>query len=58
MLKKEIESGIKKNIVSIVKSRNGKKARHLERKHGSEIDVAKALSYPKGSKTRRHYLTS
>ena len=31
-------------------------ARHLERKHGGEIDVAKALSYSKGSKTRRHLL--
>jgi len=31
-------------------------ARHLERKHMNEIEVAKALSHPKGSKERRMQL--
>ncbi|KAG7456743.1 hypothetical protein MATL_G00239180 [Megalops atlanticus] len=31
---------------------NAKLARHLERKHSKEIDVAQALSFPKGSKRR------
>ncbi|KAL6459462.1 hypothetical protein MHYP_G00329340 [Metynnis hypsauchen] len=30
-----------------------KLARHLERKHSKEVEVAKALSHPKGSKKRR-----
>lgn len=30
-----------------------KLARHLERKHSNEMEVAKALSHPKGSKERR-----
>ncbi|XP_056119701.1 uncharacterized protein LOC130097073 [Rhinichthys klamathensis goyatoka] len=31
-------------------------ARHLERKHSNEVEVAKALSHPKGSKQRRMQL--
>ncbi|XP_051571748.1 uncharacterized protein LOC127451250 [Myxocyprinus asiaticus] len=31
-------------------------ARHLERKHSNEVEVAKALSHPKGSKERRMQL--
>ena len=46
----------KKHYCVYCEKPNGKMARHLERKHGGEIDVAKALSYSKGSKTRRHLL--
>ncbi|KAI4903902.1 hypothetical protein NFI96_028811 [Prochilodus magdalenae] len=35
---------------------SSKFARHLERKHSNEVDVAKALSHPKGSKERRMQL--
>ena len=33
-----------------------KYARHLERRHSKEVDVAKALSFPKNSKERKRQL--
>ncbi|KAG9268080.1 hypothetical protein AMEX_G18978 [Astyanax mexicanus] len=42
----------KKHFCLYCKKPNTKIARHLERKHCNEIDVARALSFPKGSKQR------
>ncbi|XP_037396315.1 uncharacterized protein LOC119263848 isoform X1 [Pygocentrus nattereri] len=42
----------KKHFCLYCKKPNSKIARHLERKHGEETEVAQALSFPKGSKRR------
>jgi len=47
------ESGTKSITVCSVKRLNLKIARHLERKHGMECDVAYAFSFPVGSKQRK-----
>ncbi len=45
--------GTKKQYCVLCEKEQGKIARHLERSHSSESEVAKALSFPKRSKKQR-----
>ena len=49
--------GSQRHFCTFCKVFQTKLPRHLERKHGNEEDVQKALSYPKKSKERRDVWT-